>query len=130
MLNLLSVESGGSAVIEKLQNNAGNESFNHLLSACPTIPVAFSVDFEAHAASRGATAETFSNPAEHSDVFKRARTGDKTHVIWMKVDASEGWTTGRHGGAGGRTPHVSNSARVEAARKDQESTRSRQRLGV
>jgi 3D-(3,5/4)-trihydroxycyclohexane-1,2-dione acylhydrolase (decyclizing) len=129
-LNLLSVDNGGFAVIEKLQNNAGNESFNNVLSDCPTIPVAFSVDFEAHAASRGATAETFSNPAEHSDVFKRARAGDKTHVIWMKVDANEGWTTKGHGWREVGTPHVSNSARVEAARKDQESMRSRQRLGA
>jgi len=49
----LVLDNGGFAVINKLQNNTGNESFNNLLADCPTIPEPFAVDFESHAASMG-----------------------------------------------------------------------------
>ncbi|MGB7241487.1 MAG: 3D-(3,5/4)-trihydroxycyclohexane-1,2-dione acylhydrolase (decyclizing), partial [Sulfitobacter sp.] len=52
------LDNGGFAVINKLQNNTGNESFNNLIADCPTVPAPFTVDFEAHAASMGAHAET------------------------------------------------------------------------
>ena len=129
-LIILVLDNGGFAVINKLQNNTGNESFNNLIADCPTIPKPFAVDFEAHAASMGATAETVSNPAELGDAFKRARASDKTHVICMKVDAMDGWTTEGHTWWEVGTPHVTENPRVEAAHKDQEATRSKQRLGV
>jgi len=48
---LLVLDNGGFAVINKLQNNTGNESFNNLISDTPTVPEPFAVDFEAHARS-------------------------------------------------------------------------------
>ena len=129
-LIILVLDNGGFAVINKLQNNTGNESFNNLIGDCPTIPKPFAVDFEAHAASMGAAAETVSNPSELGEAFKRAQASDKTHVICMKVDAKDGWTTEGHTWWEVGTPHVTENARVEAAHKEQESTRSRQRLGV
>ncbi|MCX7670451.1 MAG: thiamine pyrophosphate-dependent enzyme, partial [Anaerolineae bacterium] len=63
-LIIIVLDNGGFAVINKLQNNTGNESFNNLITDCPTVPEAFDVDFAAHAASMGAVAETVSNPAE------------------------------------------------------------------
>jgi 3D-(3,5/4)-trihydroxycyclohexane-1,2-dione acylhydrolase (decyclizing) len=63
-LIILVLDNGGFAVINKLQNNTGNESFNNLIADCPTVAEPFAVDFEAHAAAMGATAETVSNPAE------------------------------------------------------------------
>lgn len=42
---VLVLDNGGFAVINKLQNNTGNESFNNLLGDCPTVPEALSVDF-------------------------------------------------------------------------------------
>lgn len=126
----LVLDNGGFAVINKLQNNTGNESFNNLLVDCPTIPEAFGVDFEAHAASMGALAETVSNPAELAEAFKRAQAADKTYVIVMKVDAFEGWTTEGHAWWEVGTPHITDSDKVREAHVDWESTRERQRRGV
>ena len=86
---VLVLDNGGFAVINKLQNNTGNESFNNLLADCPTIAEPFGVDFVAHAASMGAAAEKVSNPAELGEAFKRAKASDKTYVIVMDVDHSK-----------------------------------------
>lgn len=129
-LIILVLDNGGFAVINKLQNNTGNESFNNLLADCPTIPEAFGVDFEANAASQGAIAETVSNPAELGKAFKRAKASDKTHVIVMKVDPYEGWTAEGHAWWEVGTPHITKSERVRAAHVDWESSRSKQRKGV
>ena len=124
------LDNGGFAVINKLQNNTGNESFNNLIADCPTVPEPFAVDFEAHARSMGATAETVSNPAELAEAFKRAQASDKTYVIVMKVDAYEGWTTEGHAWWEVGTPHITDSDRVREAHVDWESSRERQRRGV
>ncbi len=124
------LDNGGFAVINKLQNNTGNESFNNLISDSPTIPEPFGVNFEAHAASQGAIAETVSNPAELGAAFKRAKSSSKTHVIVMKVDPYEGWTTEGHTWWEVGTPHVTTSDRVREAHVDWESSRSKQRKGV
>jgi len=75
------LDNGGFAVINKLQNNTGNESFNNLIADTPTVPDPFAVDFEAHAAAMGANAETVANPVEFAGAFKRAKAADKTSVI-------------------------------------------------
>ncbi|WP_299770024.1 3D-(3,5/4)-trihydroxycyclohexane-1,2-dione acylhydrolase (decyclizing) [uncultured Tateyamaria sp.] len=127
---VLVLDNGGFAVINKLQNNTGNESFNNLLSDAPTIPQAFAVDFEAHAASMGAAAETVENPAELGEAFKRAKASETTYVICMKVDAYEGWTTEGHAWWEVGTPHVTDNEKVAAAHEDWESSRPKQRKGV
>ncbi|MBC7284850.1 3D-(3,5/4)-trihydroxycyclohexane-1,2-dione acylhydrolase (decyclizing) [Hoeflea sp.] len=129
-LIVLVLDNGGFAVINKLQTNTGNESFNNLIADCPTVAEPFAVDFEAHAASMGAIAETVANPAELAEAFKRAKASQKTHVIVMKVDAHEGWTLQGHTWWEVGTPEVSGSARVRAAHAEQESARARQRKGV
>ena len=129
-LIVLVLDNGGFAVINKLQNNTGNESFNNLFTDAPTIPEAFAVDFEAHAASMGCNAETVSNSAELAEAFKRAKAADKTSVIVMKVDAYEGWTTEGHTWWEVGTPHVTDNPKVEAAHNDWEATREKQRRGV
>ncbi|MEP3438947.1 MAG: 3D-(3,5/4)-trihydroxycyclohexane-1,2-dione acylhydrolase (decyclizing) [Hoeflea sp.] len=129
-LIILVLDNGGFAVINKLQNNTGNESFNNLLTDCPTIDEPFAVDFEAHAAAMGAIAETVSSPAQLGEAFKRAKASKKTHVIVMKVDAYDGWTTQGHTWWEVGTPHVSDNPKVKAAHEDWESTRSKQRKGV
>ena len=127
---LLVLDNGGFAVINKLQNNTGNESFNNLIADTPTVPEAFAVDFEAHAKSMGAAAETVSNPAELGEAFQRAKAADKTSVIVMQVDAYEGWTTEGHTWWEVGTPHVTDNPKVKAAHEDWESTRPKQRKGV
>ncbi len=124
------LDNGGFAVINKLQNNTGNESFNNLLEDCPTIPQPFGVDFVAHASSMGATAEKVSNPAELGEAFKRAKASDKTYVIVMDVDPYDGWTTEGHAWWEVGTPHITEDDRVRAAHIDWEASRSKQRRGV
>ena len=126
----LVLDNGGFAVINKLQNNTGNESFNNLIKDCPTVPDPFAVDFEAHARAMGADAETVQNPAELAEAFKRAQAADKTSVIVMKVDAYEGWTAEGHTWWEVGTPHVTDNPKVRAAHEEWESTRAKQRRGV
>lgn len=129
-LIILVLDNGGFAVINKLQNNMGNESFNNLIADAPTVSDPFAVDFAAHARAMGANAEKVENPDELAEAFKRAKAADKTSVIVMNVDAYEGWTTGGHTWWEVGTPHVSNSAKVDAAHAEVEAARSRQRRGV
>jgi len=129
-LIVLLLDNGGFAVINKLQNNTGNESFNNLLVDCPTIPEAFGVDFVAHAASMGATSEKVANPGELGEAFKRAKASDKTYVIVMDVDAYEGWTTEGHTWWEVGTPHITDSDNVREAHEEIESERAKQRRGV
>ncbi|WP_417670338.1 3D-(3,5/4)-trihydroxycyclohexane-1,2-dione acylhydrolase (decyclizing) [Roseibium sp.] len=129
-LIILVLDNGGFAVINKLQNNTGNESFNNLLADCPTIATPFAVDFEAHAASQGAIAETVSNPSDLGEAFKRAKASDRTYVIVMQVDPCEGWTTEGHAWWEVGTPEISDSNKVQAAHDDWEASRNKQRKGV
>ncbi len=127
---VLVLDNGGFAVINKLQNNTGNESFNNLLADCPTISEPFAVDFTAHAASMGATSERVANPAELAEAFKRAQASDKTYVIVMDVHPYEGWTTEGHTWWEVGTPQITEDENVRAAHLDWESTREKQRRGV
>ncbi|MEL7299400.1 MAG: 3D-(3,5/4)-trihydroxycyclohexane-1,2-dione acylhydrolase (decyclizing) [Pseudomonadota bacterium] len=127
---VLVLDNGGFAVINKLQNNTGNESFNNLIADTPTATHQVGVDFAAHAAAMGAIAETVANPAELAEAFKRAQEAHRTTVIAMQVDAYEGWTTQGHAWWEVGTPEVSESARVRKARESQEATRAEQRKGV
>ncbi len=129
-LIILVLDNGGFAVINKLQNNTGNESFNNLIADTPTATAPFAVDFEAHAVAMGAAAETVANPAELGEAFKRAKASDKTYVICMQVDPYEGWTTEGHAWWEVGTPHISGSNRVTEAHKDWESSRPKQRKGI
>jgi len=127
---ILVLDNGGFAVINKLQNNTGNESFNNLIADTPTAVNQVGVDFEAHARAMGANAETVSNPAELGEAFKRAQEAENTSVIVMNVDAYDGWTTEGHAWWEVGTPHVTKSDKVRDAHLDWESTRHKQRKGV
>ncbi|WP_417806680.1 3D-(3,5/4)-trihydroxycyclohexane-1,2-dione acylhydrolase (decyclizing) [Thioclava sp.] len=129
-LIVLVLDNGGFAVINKLQNNTGNESFNNLLADCPTIPEPFGVDFVAHAAAMGAAAEKVANPDELAAAFQRAKASERTYVIVMDVDPYEGWTTQGHAWWEVGTPQMSDSAKVREAHEDWESSRHKQRRGV
>lgn len=129
-LIVLVLDNGGFAVINKLQNNTGNESFNNLFSDCPTVNQPFTVDFAAHAAAMGAIAETVENPAELGEAFKRAKAVDKTSVIVMKVASHDGWTTQGHTWWEVGTPQVSKRESVREAHVEVESSRVKQRKGV
>ncbi|WP_068310394.1 3D-(3,5/4)-trihydroxycyclohexane-1,2-dione acylhydrolase (decyclizing) [Polycladidibacter hongkongensis] len=129
-LIILVLDNGGFAVINKLQNNTGNESFNNLIADCPTVPQPFAVDFEAHARAMGAIAETVATPQELGEAFKRAKQSDRTHIICMQVDPYNGWTTEGHTWWEVGTPHISKSDKVHKAHVEIESIRPQQRKGV
>jgi 3D-(3,5/4)-trihydroxycyclohexane-1,2-dione acylhydrolase (decyclizing) len=129
-LIILVLDNGGFAVINKLQNNSGNQSFNNLLADCPTIPEPFPVDFAAHARAQGAIAETVANPAELAEAFKRAKAATKTTVICMQVDPYEGWTKEGHSWWECGTPQVSDDPDVIKAHHNWEASRHLQRRGV
>ncbi|MEH6741263.1 MAG: thiamine pyrophosphate-dependent enzyme, partial [Sulfitobacter sp.] len=127
---LMVLDNGGFAVINKLQNNTGNESFNNLIADTPTATNQIRVDFEAHARSMGALAETVGSPEGLADAFARAKAATQSYVIVMQVDPYEGWTTKGHTWWEVGTPHISESEGVTEAHIDQESKRTRQRKGV
>ena len=124
------LDNGGFAVINKLQNNTGNESFNNLFVDCPTIASPFNVNFEQHATAMGAVAETVSNPEAFGEAFKRAKARPETSVIVMNVDSHEGWTAEGHTWWEVGTPSVSDKQSVRDAHAEWESTRPEQRKGV
>jgi 3D-(3,5/4)-trihydroxycyclohexane-1,2-dione acylhydrolase (decyclizing) len=76
-LIVLVLDNGGFAVINKLQNNTGNESFNNLIADCPTVPEPFAVDFEAHAALHGRDCRTRGQPRRTGEAFKRAKAATR-----------------------------------------------------
>lgn len=129
-LIVLVLDNGGFAVINKLQKNTGNASFNNLIADCPTVSAPFAVDFAAHARAMGAEAVTVANPAELAQAFGAARGSDRTHVIVMQVDPHEGWTDRGHAWWEVGTPQVSDRAAVRAAHAAQEAPRTQQRQGV
>ncbi|NIA69774.1 3D-(3,5/4)-trihydroxycyclohexane-1,2-dione acylhydrolase (decyclizing) [Pelagibius litoralis] len=85
-------DNQGFAVINKLQNNSGNESFNNLLEDC-RIEKFVNVDFAGHARAMGAEAEAVSSIAELEAALQRARAAAGTCVITVKVD-KHAWTEG------------------------------------
>ncbi|AXI47311.1 3D-(3,5/4)-trihydroxycyclohexane-1,2-dione acylhydrolase (decyclizing) [Sulfitobacter sp. SK012] len=127
---VLVLDNGGFAVINKLQNNTGNESFNNLLADTPTIPDPFAVDFVAHAAAMGAHAVRADTPQQLEEAFKAAKAADKTSVIVMNVDAFEGWTTEGHTWWEVGTPHVTDNPKVREKHLEIEASRAKQRKGV
>ncbi len=129
-LIILVLDNGGFAVINKLQNNTGNQSFNNLIKDCPTVPEAFAVDFEAHAKSMGADAVTVANAAELGEAFKEAKASDKTSVIVMQVDPYDGWTTEGHTWWEVGTAQVSDDPNVREKHAEWEAERVKQRQGV
>lgn len=123
-------DNGGFAVINKLQNNSGNESFNNLIKDCRLAVEPFAVDFEAHARSMGANAETVQSIDALKEAFARAKASDRTYVISLQVDPFEGWTTEGHTWWEVGTPEVSESTRVRKGHEDWEAGRSAQRKGT
>jgi len=124
-------DNAGYAVINKLQNNTGNQSFNNLLKDCahqrstPELP---RVDFVQHAQSLGANAEKIANASEVSAALQRAKNSAKSYVIvvetdqqrWSSVDAW--WEVG--------LPEVTDIEAVKQAKVKWDTGRLKQRRGI
>ncbi|MBZ0261922.1 MAG: 3D-(3,5/4)-trihydroxycyclohexane-1,2-dione acylhydrolase (decyclizing) [Hyphomicrobiales bacterium] len=129
-LIIIVCDNGGFAVINKLQNNTGNASFNNLIKDCNIAIEPFAVDFEAHSRAMGAEAETVTSIAALREAFIRAKAASRTYVISLKVDSYDGWTTEGHAWWEIGTPEVSRRPEVERAHEAVELGRKKQRAGV
>jgi 3D-(3,5/4)-trihydroxycyclohexane-1,2-dione acylhydrolase (decyclizing) len=120
-------DNGGYAVIDRLQNFKGSKSFNNLIADC-RVENLVEVDFQKHAESMGALAETVHSIGELEQAFTRAKKADRTSVIVIKVQAHQ-WTPGDAWWDVG-VPEVSTRTAVKKARKEQAEGRKKQRIGV
>ena len=120
-------DNGGFAIINRLQNFKGGESFNNLISDC-RVKEPFAVDFAKHAEAQGAHARSVESLADLEDALNWARETDRTTVISIVTDAYT-WTPGDAAWDLG-VPEVSDRAEVRAARADHEEIRTKQRIGV
>jgi 3D-(3,5/4)-trihydroxycyclohexane-1,2-dione acylhydrolase (decyclizing) len=128
-LIIIVCDNGGFAVIDKLQRNTGNVSFNNQIADCQWERAPFAVDFAMHARSMGAGSELVENMAAFEPAFARAKSSDRTYVIEIKVDPLA-WTEGGHAWWEVGTPQVSSRPEVLAAAADMDLGRERQRRGV
>ena len=119
-------DNGGFAVINRLQVNQGGRPFNNLLADAKIVDEV-RVDFAAHARAMGCEAETVSSVGELDAAFARARAADRTYVIALQTHA-DSWTEGGGFWEVG-VPEVSERAEVQAARRDLEAGKSKQRQG-
>lgn len=124
---VLVCDNGGFGVINRLQNGKGGASFNNLLKDSK-VKEAFAVDFIRHAESMGALARRANTLEELRDALKWAKSNDRTTVISIVTDAFA-WTPGDAWWDVG-VPQVSERNEVQAARKEQEQGRTKQRIGV
>ena len=85
-------DNGGHMVINRLQLAKGGREYLCNLRSARASNVQF-VDFEAHAKSMGANAETVKTTSELESAFKRAKDSDKTYVISMLTHGYE-WLDG------------------------------------
>ncbi|MDP2570713.1 3D-(3,5/4)-trihydroxycyclohexane-1,2-dione acylhydrolase (decyclizing) [Vibrio penaeicida] len=124
-------DNGGFAVINKLQNNTGNESFNNLLKDCTSIRQEAElprVDFVKHAQGLGAIAEKVDSLTDFEDAFNRAKEASQTYVLvvdidptlWSSVDAW--WEVG--------LPEITDREDVVKAKKKWDEGRRHQRRGI
>jgi len=124
-------DNAGFAVINKLQNNTGNDSFNNLLRDCTTargdveLP---RVDFAKHAESLGAHAEKVGQLSDFSGAFARAKAADRTAVIVVDIDETK-WSSVDSWWEVG-LPEVSDRPSVQAAMVEWDEGRLKQRRGV
>lgn len=120
-------DNGGFAVIDRLQNFKGGESFNNMIKDC-RVKSPVGVDWESHAKAMGAEARHVEGLAELEEAIQWAKTTDRTTVISIETDAVS-WVPGDADWDVG-VPQVSEREEVREARKKHEEIRARQRLGV
>ncbi len=120
-------DNGGHMVINRLQLAKGGKEYICNLRAAGAKNLQF-VDFENHAISLGANAETVSSTSELEAAYKRAKDSSKTYVIVIKTHGYE-WL---EGSAFWESPTLQDPLTNENkdALKDFESGKSKQRRGV
>ncbi|WP_298770693.1 3D-(3,5/4)-trihydroxycyclohexane-1,2-dione acylhydrolase (decyclizing) [uncultured Shewanella sp.] len=129
---LVVCDNGGFAVINKLQQNTGNESFNNLFVDCKRSKGKLArVDFAKHAESQGAISEKLPSIEEFDAAFTRAKAADRTYVIVVDIDPVSAaawsqcdcwWEVG--------LPEITHNQNTAKKVSDWEAGRSIQRRGV
>jgi 3D-(3,5/4)-trihydroxycyclohexane-1,2-dione acylhydrolase (decyclizing) len=120
-------DNGGFAIINRLQNFKGGESYNNLIKDS-NVQRVFSVDFAKHAEAMGALSRKVASLTEMEQALDWAKTTDRTTVIVIDSDAfiftpgDAMWDVG--------VPTVSKRSQVNEARKYQDELRKKQRVGV
>jgi 3D-(3,5/4)-trihydroxycyclohexane-1,2-dione acylhydrolase (decyclizing) len=122
-------DNGGFAVIDKLQRNTGNASFNNLIADCMLGSEPFAVDFALHGRAMGALAETVASIADLETAIDRAKRADRTSIISIQVDPYA-WTEEGHAWWEVGVPQVSGRSEVLVAAAAIDAGRERQRVGV
>lgn len=121
------IDNGGYGCINRLQRQTGGAPFNNLFvdAQHKALP---SIDFAAHAAALGATAEKVANINDLRAALSRARASDHSHLIVIEADPS---VSTQQGGAWWdvAVPEVSGRAEVMAARKSYDEHTKHQRVG-
>jgi 3D-(3,5/4)-trihydroxycyclohexane-1,2-dione acylhydrolase (decyclizing) len=120
-------DNGGFAVIDKLQRNTGNASFNNLIRDC-RIEREVTVDFAKHAEAMGALAETVQSVAELEQAFARAKVADRTYVIALQVDPNAWTECDSYWQVG--IPEISKRPAVLRVRAEHDEAQKEQRIGV
>jgi 3D-(3,5/4)-trihydroxycyclohexane-1,2-dione acylhydrolase (decyclizing) len=121
-------DNGGFAVINRLQNFKGAESFNNLIKDSKIAVEPFSVDFVKHAQSMGAYARKVESLAELETALDWAKSNDRTTLISIVSDAFV-WTPGDALWDVG-VPQVTNKPTIKEAQKYQAEVRKKQRVGI
>ncbi|PZQ46878.1 MAG: 3D-(3,5/4)-trihydroxycyclohexane-1,2-dione acylhydrolase (decyclizing) [Rhodovulum sulfidophilum] len=125
-LILVLLDNRGYACINRLQMRCGGASFNNLIDTARHVTPS-NIDFTAHAAALGATAEKVGSIAELEAAMVRARASDKTYAIVIDTDPMP---TTEEGGAWWdvAVPEVSDRAEVRAAHAEYVAKRELQRV--
>ena len=123
-------DNAGFAVINKLQNNTGNDSFNNLLEDCrrETAGEMARVDFARHAEAQGALAIKINGMEEFDTAFAKAKAADRTTVIVVDIDPTQ-WSSCNCWWEVG-LPEVTRNQKVTEAVANWEENRTHQRRGV
>jgi len=91
-LIIIVCDTGGFAVINRLQLFKGGKEYNNLLKSS-NAPGLVDVDFAKHAESMGAKSEEVSSISELEEAFKRAKKSKVTYVISIKTHSYQ-WLEG------------------------------------
>lgn len=127
-LIIVVLDNGGFGCINRLQQSVGGASFNNLFDSVRADGEVPAIDFAAHAASLGATAEKVAGIADLEAALERAKAAERTSVIVIEADPV---ATTADGGAWWdvAVPEVSERPAVRSAREAYATATRKQRTG-
>lgn len=122
-------DNGGFAVIDRLQTNKGQDSFNNLIEKGTNVKTPFRVDFAKHAEAMGAKGIRVTSIGDLEAAIAEAKKADRTTVIHVAVHPTD-WTGENGSWWECGTPEISADKRVEEAFRAHLEGKKKQRIGV